>query len=194
MSRVWLDVGAHLGETTLPRMADDLTIYAFEPNLALAMRSVGRHPRFVVIPMAVAEVDGCTPLYVTVNDACSSTRPLDEAGVAGWQHNDGLRIVQTRYVSSIRLDTFLALAGIEHVDYLKVDAQGADLAVVRSLGERIRDVDRIRLEVQVVRSPYAGAATKDEVMAYLECHGFRLIGADLQSSEQEMNLAFARAA
>ena len=39
--RIWLDVGAHYGETTLPQMADDLTIYAFEPNLSVALRSVG---------------------------------------------------------------------------------------------------------------------------------------------------------
>jgi len=48
----------------------------------------------------------------------------------------------------MRLDTFLNGAGIRRVHYLKIDAQGADFAVIRSAGERLRDIDRISLEVQ----------------------------------------------
>ncbi len=190
--RIWLDVGAHLGETTLPHMADDLTIYAFEPNLALALKSVGKHPRFVILPMAVAEANGCVPFYVTKSDACSSILPLDAVGVAQWQDNSGLQVAEVQYVPSIRLDTFLDRAGIAHVDYLKVDAQGADLAVVRSAGKRLVDIDRIRLEVQVVRSPYMGASNKTETVAYLEAHGFRLVSAQPWSLGQEENLDFER--
>ena len=192
--RTWLDVGAHYGETTLPGLPDDVLIYAFEPNLAVALRSVGKHSRFVVLPMAIAEVNGCTPFYVTANDSCSSTLPLDAAGVAQWKSNEGLQLIETQYVPSIRLDTFLDRAGIAHVDYLKVDAQGADLAVVRSLGQRIKDVDRIRLEVQIVHSPYMGASGKAETVAYLERNGFRLVSATPWSKNQEENLDFERVA
>lgn len=190
--RVWLDVGAHLGETTLPQMADDLIIYAFEPNLALAMRSINKHPRFVVLPMAVTEETGCCLFYIMKNDACSSILPLDAMGVTGWQDNSGFKLAGIQYVPSIRLDTFLNLAGIAHVEYLKVDAQGADLAVVRSLGRRIRDVDRIRLEVQVVHSPYMGASIKSEAVTYLKRNGFRLTAVTPWSLGQEENLDFER--
>jgi FkbM family methyltransferase len=192
--RIWLDVGAHYGETTLPHMADDLTIYAFEPNLTLALKSAGKHPRFVVLPMAVAESNGCVPFYVTANDSCSSILPLDAVGVDWWKDNTGLEVTEVQYVPAIRLDAFLDRAGIAHVEYLKVDAQGADLAVVRSLGQRIKDVDRIRLEVQIVRSPYMGASDKTETVAYLESHGFRLVGAQPWSHNQEENLDFERVA
>lgn len=190
--RIWLDVGAHYGETTLPKMADDLTIYAFEPNLALALKSVGKHPRFVVLPMAVSESNGCVPLYVTANDSCSSILPLDAVGVDWWKDNTGLEVTEVQYVPVIRLDTFFDRVGIAHVEYLKVDAQGADLAVVRSLGRRIKDVDRIRLEVQIVRSPYMGASVKSEAVAYLEKNGFRLTSATPWSKGQEENLDFER--
>ena len=192
--RIWLDVGAHYGETTLPKMADDLTIYAFEPNLAVALKSVGKHPRFVVLPMAVAEANGCVPFYVTANDSCSSILPLDAAGVATWKDNAGLQVIEVQYVSSIRLDTFLNCAGIAHVEYLKVDAQGADLAVVRSAGARLADIDRIRLEVQIARSPYMGASVKSEAVEYLEKNGFRLVSATPWSKGQEENLDFERVA
>ena len=193
VGRVWLDVGAHYGEL-LARTPEDVTVYAFEPNLALVCRLIGRHPRYVVLPVAVTETDGCVSFYVTKNDSCSSTLPLDPDGVAGWNTQTGLGVRALHKVPSIRLDTFLERAGIEHVDYLKVDAQGADLAVVRSAGARLADIDRIRIEVQIARSPYAGAATKEEMVEYLEARGFRLIGASPQSNGQEQNLDFERVA
>src|SRR5271163_4604915 len=61
MQGVWVDVGAHHGETTIGYALHNpgLMIYAIEPNLRAAVRMVGHAPNFIVIPMAVAETDGC---------------------------------------------------------------------------------------------------------------------------------------
>jgi Methyltransferase FkbM domain len=98
-------------------------------------------------------------------------------------------------VPTIRLDTFLRLMGIQEVHFLKIDAQGADLAVVRSLGSRIKDVRKISLEVQVNHVPlYAGASQKEEVQQYMRAAGFSLETCEKQSYDQEENLTYLRAA
>jgi len=64
--------------------------------------------------------------------------PFDPDGLRDWIGGDELIQYEKISVQVVRLDTFLAEAGIEHVDYLKIDAQGADLSVIRSAGDRLR--------------------------------------------------------
>jgi len=143
--------------------------------------------------MAVAETDGTAPFYVTGFEEASSLLPFASDGLKQWRGNEDLRVTSTLTAPTIRLDTFLEQRGIAEVDYLKIDAQGGDLAVIRSLGGRLRDVKRISLEVQVTAQPlYQGAPHKDEVVAFLAGVGFRLISCERQSQGQEENLTFSR--
>ena len=192
---VWIDVGAHLGELTFhsARSNPSLTVYAFEPNWKLAVQRMGVLRNFVVLPMAIAEEDGCANFYINNHDESSSLLSLDPAGVRDWVGGDALREYQTIVVPTTRLDTFLNRAGIARVAYLKVDAQGADLAVVRSAGERLSDIDRITLEVAVApRQLYLGAARKEDVMRYMAEQNFVLTSAETQTHGQEENLTFVR--
>jgi hypothetical protein len=83
--------------------------------------------------------------------------------------------------------------GIAEVEFLKVDAQGADFSVVRSAGRRLDNIRSIKLEVATTaRQLYRGAADKATVTAFLEGRGFRLVETERQSHDQEENLTFAR--
>jgi FkbM family methyltransferase len=193
---VWIDVGAHLGELTFPvaRRNPSLRVYAFEPNLKLAAQRMGVLKNFVVLPMAIAEEDGCATFHINACDASSSLFPLEPGGMSAWIGGEALREELRILVPTIRLDTFLNRAGISRVAYLKVDAQGADLAVVRSAGERLSDIDRITLEVAVApRQLYLGAPQKEEVMHYMSQQNFLLVSSKTQTHGQEENLTFARA-
>jgi hypothetical protein len=96
-------------------------------------------------------------------------------------------------VPTIRLDTFMNYAEIAEVEFLKVDAQGGDFAVVLSAGERLQDIRRIKLEVAVTpRQLYRGAADKTTIICFLEERGFCLSEAQPQSYGQEENLTFLR--
>jgi len=94
-------------------------------------------------------------------------------------------------VPTIRLDTFMSIMGISGVDFLKIDTQGNDLAVIRSAGQRIRDIRKITLEVDVTsKRLYRGSPSKQEVLSYLQASGFRLVSSEQQSHGQEENLTF----
>lgn len=93
----------------------------------------------------------------------------------------------------VRAISTMRLMNIHSVDYLKVDAQGNDLSVVRSAGDRIKDIKKVRMEVQVADVPvYEGAGTKDNILEYMSENGFLLVEAPQQSHGQEENLLFCR--
>jgi FkbM family methyltransferase len=196
-NQIWLDVGAHQGEKTLEtaRQNPFLRVYAFEPNLAVASSVMGVLGNYVVLPVAVAEQNGSAPFHVNRFDAASSLLPFVPEGLARWIGGGELAVTETVTVPTMRLDTFLDGAGIRKVAYLKIDAQGADLAVIRSAGEHLKDIDRISLEVQTTPFElYRGASHKEDVLRFLASAGFQLVETEAQSFDQEENLTFIRAA
>jgi FkbM family methyltransferase len=190
---VWIDVGAHLGETTLTQamLNPSLIVYAFEPNLRPASSLFGREPNYIVIPMAVAETDGAAQFHINSSEQASSLLTMDENSRSSWKGGDVLREESVITVPTIRLDTFMDLLHITRVDFLKVDTQGNDLAVLRSCGERLGDIRKVTLEVDIsARRLYQGSPSKQEISSFLIAAGFRLISNELQSSGQEENLTF----
>ncbi len=193
--RVWIDVGAHRGEASRPAALDDpsLVVHAFEPVPAL-FEELNRGPEnYHVHAMAVSERDGTASFRINAFTAASSLLPFDEEACSTWI--DGHLLIEEREITvpTVRLDTFMGELGIAEVEFLKIDAQGADFAVVRSAGARLKDIRRIKLEVAVTpRQLYRGAAEKATVIAFLEAEGFRLIATERQSHGQEENLTFAR--
>ena len=191
----WIDVGAHHGETTLVDAYQNprLRIYAFEPNLSAAATLMSRASNYFVIPMAIAETDGFANLNVNAFDQASSLLPFNEASLQDWIGGEDLKVKSIVTVPTIRLDTFMNLIAVQSVDYLKIDAQGMDLAVVKSAGVRLRDISRITMEVDRKPLPlYSGAASKREVMEFMSSAGFVLVSIESQTHGQEENLTFAR--
>jgi FkbM family methyltransferase len=191
----WIDVGAHNGEYTLGHALHNpgLRIYALEPNLRAAATLVGRAPNFVVVPMAVAEQDGCAKFFINAYEMASSMLPLNEEGLRSWIGGDALKVDSVVTVPTIRLDTLMNLLEINKVNFLKIDTQGMDLAVLKSAGRRLRDIEKITLEVAVAAAPqYIGAPTKNEVLSFLDQADFQLIGSEKQTHDQEENLTFVR--
>jgi FkbM family methyltransferase len=193
--RVWIDVGAHLGESTFLEAQRDpsLLIYAFEPNLSLFLQRTGMLPNWIVLPYAVAESEGTAPFHLNYLSQTSSLLPLYEPGRQSWLGGEELRVERTQTVPVIRLDTFMDLARISEVEYLKIGAQGSDFGVLKSAGERIRGIRKITLEVQITPVElYSGAAGRQEILDYLAAKGFELVECRRQTFDQEENLTFLR--
>jgi len=189
----WIDVGAHHGETTLGYANHNpgLRVFAFEPNLRAAAKMIGRASNFNVLPMAVAEKDGFAEFQINTYDQASSLLPMDEEARKLWTPICALAVESTVIVPTIRLDTFMNLFEISHVDFLKIDTQGMDLAVLKSAGHRLRDCAKITLEVDI--SPqrlYSGSPTKQELVSFMRQAGFEMVSAEYQSDGREENLTF----
>lgn len=193
----WIDVGAYHGDLTIwhAQRNPGLTIYAFEPNLRAASTILGRFSNYIVIPMAVAEKDGIAEFHLNAFEMSSSLLPMDEQAVKSWIGGEALKLASIQNVPTIRLDSFMELVGIDKVDFLKIDAQGTDLSVVRSAGSRLRDISNILMEVSIAPIPvYIGEPSKEEVVEFMSRAGFRLQEAQQQTYGQEENLLFTRRA
>jgi FkbM family methyltransferase len=189
LSGIWFDVGVFRCDRTYSQALYNPSLcgFAFEPNLQLATKLFGALPNIVVVPMAVSEADGCVEFNITAAPAFSSLLAVDDANARQWVCGQGINVVSRTIVPTIRLDTFMNLAGIQTVDYLKIDAQGADLSVVKSPG----DLRKIYIEISVTPFPvYHGAASKGEAVAFLAARGFKLAAVESQSNGQEENLTF----
>ena len=130
------DVGANTGQTTKKMLAANpvATIHAVEPvksTFDVVQDKFRDNARVVCHNVAMSSESG--EGFVT-DVALSSTNKLADAG-------QPVRIVTGA--------EFCEEQGIGHVDFLKVDAEGHDLEVLRGFGPMIRDgrVDVIQAEV-----------------------------------------------
>lgn len=73
--------------------------------------------------------------FLTRNPTCSSTlRPRPEA-VTPYLHGSRFDVVDTAEVAATTLERALRSVGVERVDWLKLDSQGTDLRLLRSVGD-----------------------------------------------------------
>ncbi|MBX7136863.1 MAG: FkbM family methyltransferase [Oligoflexia bacterium] len=193
VKRVWLDVGANEAETTTPALQSeqDLAIIAFEPLPDKWEKLVNKHPRLIALPFAVSSIAGVAAFNRTANNVSSSLQSFSNEGLAEWKDTRGLEIVEQLLVGVCRLETVAARLPVERIEFAKIDAQGCDLDVVKSLGTLLPRVDVLKLEVAVTKSQlYEGGATREEMTTYLLSRGFKLASVENQTNDQEQNLTF----
>jgi FkbM family methyltransferase len=138
---VVLDLGAYRGEFAQEMSARyGGTYYLVEANplLAEALRVEGRFP---VWHCAVAETEGPLPFHIAHNDTGSSLLTLPRASV----YNCVLR--ETVQVPTRRLESLLTDIRAPRIDLLKMDIEGAEVMVLRSLSRPIlRAIGQITVE------------------------------------------------
>ena len=190
---VWIDVGAHTGERSFQAAQHNpsLLVFAFEPNWQLARELMGKLANFVILPIAVSDADGMSDFFLNSEDATSSLLGFEPGALQSWEGIATLKTDSRIRVPTMRLDTFMTSMRLAQVDFLKIDTQGADFAVLKSAGECIRKIRRITLEVDIsaVRL-YRGSAGKQEIVQYLCERGFTLTAVERNSNGREENLTF----
>lgn len=137
--KVVLDVGANSGifGAFVKQMCPDVRLYLFEPAPELAPvieRNLSRFGDYELVRRAVADASGRRMLYV--NRHSQQTNSLLESSVAPL-------LVQSQRpeeieVDSMTLDDFVAERGLDSIDLLKVDIQGAEHLLLRGATSTLR--------------------------------------------------------
>lgn len=142
---VVLDVGANLGDYTgsvLGRFPN-ATVHAFEPANAAREALVSRFGsggQVSIHATALSDADGEATLWS--DRAGSGLSSLSKRRLGHF----GIRFENRQQVRTERLDGVLGRLGIGHVDWIKLDVEGHELAVLRGLGARIADVGLVQFE------------------------------------------------
>jgi len=85
-------------------------------------------------------------------------------------------VVKEVEVQTTRLDTFLQENDIDRIDFLHIDAQGHDLKVLRSLGERLPVVVAGQIEVPLNSAValYQQQHSLEDTVQFLAESGFKI--------------------
>ncbi|HEX7360853.1 MAG TPA: FkbM family methyltransferase [Bryobacteraceae bacterium] len=199
-SKTIFEVGAYIGDDELIETCrkHGHRLYLFEPNprcVEILRRKTEGMRTAEVVPAAISNFRGTAQFHIACHDDCSSLQEFDENANKNWVHEwhpyKNFEMVDRFEVEVIRLDGFMEANGIETVDLLEIDAQGEDLRVVESLGDRLRDVKKIQIEVNIHSAPlYKGGCTMTEALAFFSAHGFEKHISWKQCLNREENVIF----
>lgn len=199
-SRTFVQVGAYTGDDELIEACRRYghRFYMFEPNPRRAAeleRKAAGAPSIRVVAQAVSNYEGHATFHIACYDDCSSLQTFDASANEKWVHPwhpyKHFEMVEDLEVEVVRLDGFMQREKIAVVDRLEIDAQGEDLRVVESLGDRIRDVKKIQIEVNIHDAPlYRNSFTREEAVAFFAAHGFEPHISWKQSMGREENMIF----
>lgn len=169
---VAIDIGAHTGDSTLPMalaVGGSGCVLALEPNpyvFPVLAKNAELNPdktHIVPLPFAAAAEDAELTFHYSDSGYCNGGR---FAGVSGWRHGHafGLR-VQGRDLQVLLRREFPEL--VSKIRYIKIDTEGGDEAVVRSLAALIGET-RPYLRIEV----YGGLRAEERRSLYRLLSGF----------------------
>jgi FkbM family methyltransferase len=174
--RTIIDVGAHVGAVAaaLHLLYRPERLLAVEANPALlpGLRHRFSNVRSVeIVGVALNDQAGVLPFTVQNFSAASSFFPLQAGYLAAVGLPDGAQQIE---IPARRLDDVAVEAGIESLDLLKLDCQGAELRVLLGAPGLLQRTRIVQTEV-MFEPIYQGGALFHEVHALLRDHGFTLV-------------------
>jgi FkbM family methyltransferase len=160
----FVDVGANVGYFTLLASTLGARVVAYEPTPSVFARlrenvDLNGFQQAQLVNAAVMDKPGTLSLHLSGDDPEANTR-----------FGDGPQSVR---VPAVSLDEDLAARGIEHVDLLKIDAEGAEAFVLDGATRLLSSPNppAILVEVNAFTLRSAGLQPSD-ILSRLESHGY----------------------
>lgn len=160
--RTVFDIGVAHGTPELYAAFPDARYYLVDPTRESLpyMENIARQLDAEILNVALGDEEGELEIGVRPNDIGGSTF-YEEIGPLG---------PTRRYAVPVRRFD-CAIDGFERPALCKIDVQGAEMNVLRGMGERIHDVDAILIEASVIATIKDGPEIA-EVIAFLRQQGF----------------------
>jgi FkbM family methyltransferase len=207
------DVGANNANETRKFLENGAVVYAFEPNPIMCKDMklrLGENPKFHLVETAVSDYNGTSEFFLSgpnniqepfnhtlgyPNYGSSSLLEFEEGLDKTWPGRLDFKPFIKTPVNVIRLDNFIKENNISRIDYLHVDTQGCDLAVLRGLGEFLSIVEKGVIEAPTSKtvSLYKKSHTMIEALKFLKEQNFNID--DIESNtpeENEVNIYFSK--
>jgi FkbM family methyltransferase len=176
--RAVIDGGANRGSFTDALLQlhrpERLVLVEAIPELAQQLRArYAAQPGISIVAAALSDRNGSAPFEINRSDASSSLLRIDPRNT-GWFSRD-LRVERTVQVPTITLSALMDDQGLQTVDLLKLDLQGAERLVLTAGEAVLNRVQVIYTEV-FFEQLYAGAWLFGQLNEFLARHEFKLCG------------------
>ncbi len=171
MDEVFWDIGANIGYFSLiaaTALRNSGQILAFEPGHLAYERlldniSLNSFTNIETYNLAVAEAEGEAVLYLSA-DIADSSASLYHSG----KEPGGRQVCKT-----VSLDKFLVEQGLRPPDFLKIDVEGAELAVLQGAQNLIGEYTPLLLMEMEEKNLQAAGASKAAIQQLLGGQGYR---------------------
>lgn len=175
---VAIDIGAHTGDTAIPialAVGPSGIVLALEPNpyvFPVLERNAGLNPaktRIVPLMFAAMRVDGVYEFQYGEPGYCNGGF---HEGMSKWLHGSAFKL----QVEGKNLPNYLARHHgdlIPRLRFIKVDAEGFDLAILETLEDLIRR-QRPYLQVEMFSLRKSDPAYRRRLYAFLTNHGYHV--------------------
>jgi FkbM family methyltransferase len=175
------DVGANVGIFTIQHARRGAHVYAFEPNpschrrLSKAIVANRLTDRVDVFDWAIGAAPGQGSLRVSNGVSCLGfVVPSDDGSFGG---------APTVHITA--LDNVVQMLGVERIDLLKVDTEGAEVEVLSGAARSLEIVERVVIE-------YHSAELLRQASDILGHHGFALVLCMPQRPGMDRGMLYAR--
>lgn len=171
------DIGINYGHSIreFRNLFRQCTIHGFEPNnecFSHIERKFKNDKKIILNKVAASDSSGIASFYTNNYSLLDSLLPLHQKSL---KEVPSIKKSQTYEVKTITLDSYIEEKKITHIDILKVDTQGAELMTIKGLGNHLKKVKLIFVEVNFFESYENGCDYKD-ITDYLTNNGFKLYG------------------
>ena len=207
-----VEIGANTGTDTV-NYAKEGILYTIEPVPVLAEKLRGMftdNDNVNVFEMAISDYNGTAkfgisdPRFGAANMGCSSLNEFSDDIHQKWGGRGDFNMIEYIDVEVMRMDTFIEREGITEIDYLHCDAQGSDLKVLQSFGDKISILKAGKCEAANTVDLYKDVDNSIySIIKFLETNGFKITQlnnhyhqpitvADLPNSTEEVDVHFER--
>lgn len=157
------------------------TVYAFECNpetLPICKGVADKEPRIKLTEAALGEENGFRDFKPIDTKATVTVHADGNPGASSFftanpEYPSEKYVQKSVPVMTARFDS-LDVATYPTPEFLWLDAQGSELAILKGFGDRLKDVKVIKTEV-LFKEQYIGAPLFTEVEEWLDAHGFRFV-------------------
>jgi FkbM family methyltransferase len=177
---VIFDVGANVGQTfqNYLRVLPNALIHSFEPfpdsYRTLAEKAAG-HPTVKTHQVAVADKVGNRVFHTNPEFHTRNSLLARPAGEGRRYHRSFAELTKDITVRVETLDDYCASEGIDHIDILKLDVQGAETLALRGAENLLTQqrIDAVYTEI-LFAAHYEDQATFDEQRSVMDSTGYSL--------------------
>lgn len=175
------DVGANRGKNSEVYLTQfpSCQLHCFEPLpecFKLLRSKFSKFPNVQVHQMAMSDKTGLADFFCNALDETSSLLPFSSAAQMNWEGVD-IHTTNSIPVECIALDDFIEKHTIQQVDILKIDVQGAEMAVLRG-AEKALDSARIKViffEI-ITCDTYKNQPAIQDYLKFLDSKNYGLVG------------------
>lgn len=168
-----IEIGANDGGNTF-EFSKNCKVWSFEPdpaNVKILKDKFINNKNVVIIEKAVSDFNGTALFNVATNGMSSSLNDLTDFSI----NNTKVKFKNQINVDVVRMDTFIIENNMDVIDYFHCDAQGNDLKILHSFGNKLSLIKKGKVEVSFGEELYENV-TNDlhSVIDFLKDNGFEI--------------------